>query len=175
MDTEGYGLDPLYRMYETMNGWVFLAVRSAGDASAFAKTMGAYDPAFPDIEVWSRPADGDRASALERILGAIFKTRRASDWERELSEQGIGCVHIHDGAPQNLLQVDPQAAAEYASIATSPVFDEHLRPGATVHFSRSGSRAEGFCLCGDHTDDIVLDMGYTREEIADLRHANRVG
>jgi crotonobetainyl-CoA:carnitine CoA-transferase CaiB-like acyl-CoA transferase len=174
VDADGYGLDALYRMYRASDGWIFLAARSEHDTAVLMEALKTHNSALAGARAISQSARTERDQALAYTLGVIFATRSASAWESELSAKGIGCVKIHDGAPQKLLQVDPEAAAEYASAATSPIFDDHLRPAAAVHFSRSRSRAEGFRLCGENTDDILREIGYDLGQIARLRDAKRI-
>lgn len=175
VDPDGYGLNARYRIYRAADGWIFLAARSERDTAVLLEVLGADDPGFAGA--WAsdelHSENGDRAFAA--ALGTLFATRSARDWERELSAKNVGCVQLHEGAPQKLLQVDPSAAAEYAAVVTGPIFDEHPRPGAAVRFSRSRSCAESFCLCGEDTDDILLELGYDLEQIAELRSARRIG
>jgi crotonobetainyl-CoA:carnitine CoA-transferase CaiB-like acyl-CoA transferase len=165
VDTDGYGLGPLYRLYPAADGWVFLAAPSAAEAGQLFDALGPH----------SSTALGDLDDAeLVDALTAIFATRPAADWERDLTAADVGCVRVHEGCPQVLLQVDPALAAEYAVAATSPVFDEHLRPGPSVLFSRSLTRAEGFCLCGEDTDALLAELGYTVAQINELRGSKTV-
>jgi crotonobetainyl-CoA:carnitine CoA-transferase CaiB-like acyl-CoA transferase len=174
VDADGYGLDALYRMYRASDGWIFLAARSEHDTAVLFEALSIHDPALADARFSSQSPRIEPDQTLADTLGVLFATRSANDWESELSAKGIGCVQIHEGAPQKLLQVDPEAAAEYAATVTSPIFDDHLRPGAAVRFSRSRSGVKGFCLCGENTDDILQEIGYDLEQIAQLRDAKRI-
>jgi len=72
------------------------------------------------------------------------------------------------------LQTEPELIAEYCVTAQSPVFEEHLRLGPLVRFSRSVTKADGGCLAGDHTEAILAELGYGEKAIADLRERNIV-
>jgi crotonobetainyl-CoA:carnitine CoA-transferase CaiB-like acyl-CoA transferase len=111
----------------------------------------------------------DNEAELAGTLAKVFLTRPAADWERELAAAGVGCVQVGMATCQKILQTDEAAAAEYAVLANSPVFEEHLRPGPAVRFSRSQTRAKGFCSAGQHTDQILAELGYDEEKIADYR------
>lgn len=169
VDPEGYGLDALYRLYPAATGWVFLAAPTEAEVAALFAALESYAPSLSDGRFGTAPLRMAAESELARILAGVFSTRPAAEWERDLTALNVGCVQAHEGSPQKLLQVDTELAAEYASTATSPVFDEHLRPAAAVHFSRSRTRAEGFCGCGRDTDALLAELGYEPKEIDKLR------
>jgi crotonobetainyl-CoA:carnitine CoA-transferase CaiB-like acyl-CoA transferase len=169
VDDDGYGPNALYRIYPAADGWVFLAAPRESDWDELVAGLAAYVPLGDDARFRSaadRTAhDGDLAGLLEKM----FDTRSASDWERELTAAGIACVEVAQRSMQTILQVEPDATAEYCVTVESPVFDEHLRPGPATRFSRSSTTPKGFCLAGQHTDSILAELGYDGEQIADLR------
>jgi crotonobetainyl-CoA:carnitine CoA-transferase CaiB-like acyl-CoA transferase len=122
------------------------------------------DPRF--TEPGTRSANDD---ALAETLGKVFLTRTAADWEQALTAAGVGCVRVTEMAPELQMQTDPALAAEYATTAVSPIFEEHLRFGPAVRFSRSSTQALGGCLAGEHTDQLLQELGYDADAIADLR------
>jgi crotonobetainyl-CoA:carnitine CoA-transferase CaiB-like acyl-CoA transferase len=73
------------------------------------------------------------------------------------------------------MQTDPELVAEYAATANSPIFEEHLRFGPPVRFSRSATQAKGGCLPGEHTEAILREIGYDEGAIADLRARKLIG
>ena len=56
-----------------------------------------------------------------------------------------------------------------------PVFDEYPRLAPMVHFSRSDTVAKAGCVCGQHTDAVLTEIGYSAERIAELRANGVVG
>jgi crotonobetainyl-CoA:carnitine CoA-transferase CaiB-like acyl-CoA transferase len=84
-------------------------------------------------------------------------------------------VKVHEELPEVQLQTDKELAAEYCETAVSPIFEEHLRMGPAVRFSRSATQAKGGVLAGEHTDAILTELGYDADRIADLRERNVVG
>jgi crotonobetainyl-CoA:carnitine CoA-transferase CaiB-like acyl-CoA transferase len=114
-------------------------------------------------------------AGLAEVLAGVFARRSAVEWEKELTAAGVGCVQVAEVDPGLVLQADPALAAEYATTATSPIFEEHLRVGPPYRFSRSGTQAKGGCLAGQHTDAILRELGYDDQTIADLRARSVVG
>lgn len=175
VDDEGYGLGARYRLYETADGWVFLAAPAAAEWPALAASL---EP-WCDLGADTRFADEDGRIAhdagLAAELGRVFALRAAADWERDLAAAGVGCVVVYEGNPELRLQLDPALAAEYGAPAHSPIFDDHLRMGPAVRFSRSLTQALGGCTVGQHTDAILDEIGYTPEAVSDLRSRKLVG
>ncbi|TVT17430.1 CoA transferase [Amycolatopsis acidiphila] len=169
-DAGATGFSALYRMYPASEGWVFLAAPAPGEWAPLAEALRLDDPRFGAAE-GRREHDG----ALAETLARIFATRPAGEWEQELTAADIGCVQVHEGSAELQLQADEALAAEYAASAVSPIFEESLRMGTPVRFSRSRTRAPGGCLAGDHTDALLAELGYDETAIADLRDRKVIG
>ena len=175
VDADGLGLGALYRMYQTSAGWLFLAAPAEREwrqlVRAIAEVSGRADAdALLVDERFATPAAREVHDAeLADELGKIFAGRSAQEWEKDLTAHDVGCVQVTETDPETQLQTDPELAAEYARTATSPVFDEHLRMGPPVRFSRSLTRALGGCLAGEHTDAVLAEIGYDAARIARLR------
>ena len=169
VDEQGMGWSALYRMYPAQTGWVCLAAPAPGEWNALAAALAdvmdlSGDPRFATVE-GRRIHDADLTAALAEI----FAARPAAEWEKALCAAGVGCVEVTEEMPERRMQKDPDLAAEYAATADSPIFDEHLRFGPSVRFSRSTTRAKGGCLTGQHTDPILREIGYDDATIARLR------
>src|SRR5262249_36717311 len=80
-DPDMFGLDARYRLYETADGWVFLAVPSDRELDALEAALAPYGAV-------DRTDDG----ALAASLGAIFQQRPAVEWENDLSASDVACV-----------------------------------------------------------------------------------
>lgn len=93
----------------------------------------------------------------------------SEDWEDRLTAADVGCVRVTECVPERFIQTDEALATEYACTARSPLFDDHLRMGPPVRFSRSGTQAKGGCLAGEHTDRILRELGYDVCAISGLR------
>jgi crotonobetainyl-CoA:carnitine CoA-transferase CaiB-like acyl-CoA transferase len=173
VDDQHYGYGALYRLYETSDGWVMLAAPTDADWSALRGALAADapldDPRFATAEL--RRANG---AELAEILAGVLSTRPAAEWEELLAKADVGCVKVHDGSPTALLQTDPQLAATYSVMTHGPVYDDYPRMVPYVSFSRSGTQALSFPLVGQDTAAILAELGYSDEQIADLRERNIV-
>ncbi|MFC8436105.1 CaiB/BaiF CoA transferase family protein [Streptomyces sp. NPDC057253] len=169
VDSEGYGQSALYRLYRTADGWVFLAAPTPGEWTALAAALADERALADDPRFVSAGQRATHDADLAEELAQVFARRPATEWEARLTALDIGCVAVTEQAPEAFVQTDPALAAEYATTAVSPVFDEHLRMTPTVRFSRSATQARGACLAGDHTDAILRELGYDEDTVADLR------
>ncbi|MCM3921586.1 CoA transferase, partial [Frankia sp. AiPs1] len=199
VDPDGYGFHALYRMYPTARGLLFLAAPSDREwrelAATLADTADAHtadahtadahtaDAALADA-VAALDDDGyatatgraERDAELAVVLATILATRPAAAWERLLTAADVGAVEVAEVEPEQLLLTDDTLGAEYGALADSPVFDEHLRIGPPVRFSRSATQARGGCLVGTHTDAVLRELlGLGDTELARLRDSKVIG
>src|SRR5207237_1294714 len=109
-----------------------------------------------------RRANGD---ALSRMLEAIFRRRSAAEWIELLEEHDIPvdlCVTPAEAAAHPQL-VERQAAE--AGYAKFPVW---------ANGRRGGSIRSGTPKLGEHSREILVELGFDDSEIADLRKKNVV-
>ncbi|MDR7167306.1 crotonobetainyl-CoA:carnitine CoA-transferase CaiB-like acyl-CoA transferase [Nocardia kruczakiae] len=169
VDDDCIGWNALYRMYRAADGWVCLAAPAAKDWAPLTRAL-ADEIGLADDPRFATPADRtthDRE--LGEVLAQVFAHSPAAEWEQRLLNAGVGCVQVTEAMPENQIQTKPELAAEYAGTATSTMFEEHLRFGPSVKFSRSTTQTKGGCLAGEHTDAILKEIGYDTEVITDLR------
>ncbi|WP_055750014.1 CoA transferase [Frankia sp. AvcI1] len=197
VDPDGNGFHALYRMYPTARGLLFLAApsdrqwrelaaaladaasadtASADTASAAGTGLADAVAALGDDGYATAAGRAARDTELAALLATILATRAAADWERLLTAADVGAVEVAEVAPEQLLLTDDTLGAEYGAQADSPVFEEHLRIGPPVRFSRSATQARGGCLTGAHTDAVLRELlGLGDAELARLREAKVIG
>ena len=169
LDPDLLGLDALQRLYETAEGWVFLACLDQEEWESLCDALG--EPGFADDERFaSVEARLDHDEALVSALDAVFKHRTADDWEADLAPRGVGCVRADRHTFAELLDGDPQSR-ELGLIAdvVHPVLGSHWRHGATVELSESPPALREANVNGQHTRAILAEIGYTEAETASLK------
>ena len=113
--------------------------------------------------------DPDRAANIKRELAAVFETRDREDWWRELSNiDNIAVAKVYDIGE---VVSDPQNIHRRMIIKAGDIDGETVRQvGIAPKLSDTpGSvRALGATV-GQHTDQILTDLGISQEEIARMR------
>jgi crotonobetainyl-CoA:carnitine CoA-transferase CaiB-like acyl-CoA transferase len=163
-----HGLCARYRLYATAEGWVFLAAPTQRE---FGELVTALAP-YGDV------ADGADDAALAETLSTIFKSRPASDWERELTAKDIACVVVAESSPEVAIMEGDDCLGREMGILVDlehPIIGEYPRLTPLAALSRSGGVTGGAPLLGQHTDSVLAELGYTPEQIADLRARGVVG
>jgi crotonobetainyl-CoA:carnitine CoA-transferase CaiB-like acyl-CoA transferase len=162
-DEQLYGLGPRFRLYETTDGWLFLAAPKQSEWEVLADALDL------DAEL------GDDPSLAEK-LAERFASRPGAEWERLLTARGVAAVEV---APQGLevtmMHTPLGEELGYVRQDTHVLIEEYPRLTPLVRFSRSSTRQGPSPLCGDHTDAVLREIGRGDEEIQQLRASGIIG
>ena len=171
-DRDGFGLDPLWRLYPCARGWVFLALSNAGQWQRFRELAGA--PALP---LQSLAIEGARTggAAVVDALTTLFASADAATWETRLAPHGVGCVQADGALPETFLRDDPQARAESLLLpARHGEWGEYQRHGAQVVFQGTPGVYRGTGLAGECTDALLAELGIDAAGRRELRESGAV-
>ncbi len=166
LDARQTGISPLYRLYETADGWLALAVLNEAHWAALATV-------FPELGTDPQFADATRRQQNAAALGAIMETRLASEsaatWWRLLDAAGVP-VEISDPTVGSTWFDDPTlVAAGLVADYEHPTYGRFRQFGQLVHLSGTPGRIAGPPpLLGEHSSMVLTELGYSPDEIADL-------
>ncbi len=168
-DREGYGLHALYRLYQAKTGWVFLACPFEDEWEALC---GAIDR--PDLLTNPMFATSDlrekHDEALAGELSRLFATEEPMYWERLLTAADVACVKAEDRGMYYFFNEDPHVSESgLLTNVDAPRFGEFWRYSPVVTFSQTSGRVGPGPLKGQHTRPILRELGYTHEQILDLK------
>jgi crotonobetainyl-CoA:carnitine CoA-transferase CaiB-like acyl-CoA transferase len=167
LDRAQTGLGPLYRLYETSDGWLMIACLTEAHWASFTKALGRTDLAeafpFDDTTPFGRPA-------LAGELEPVFRGRTATDWLAALDGERVPCAIADEDFLTEWFDL-PQTrengmVADYEHAFLGRV--QHL--GSLVNFSATPeSITQPPVIPGQHTVEILTDLGYSSGDVERLR------
>jgi crotonobetainyl-CoA:carnitine CoA-transferase CaiB-like acyl-CoA transferase len=174
-DADLYGWCALYRLYETLDGWLCIAVLDDTAWQKLCTTVGRWDlasnPRFATAT--ARRVNND---LLIAELTTAFSTQTAQQWFTLLDAAGVPC-EISDLNFATTLFDDPEAI-ERGLVSTF----EHPKLGKMraggLYFDLSdtpGTAARPAFIPGQDSRAILNELGYSRNEIDTLIAAESVG
>jgi crotonobetainyl-CoA:carnitine CoA-transferase CaiB-like acyl-CoA transferase len=144
LDRMQLGLGPLYRLYETSDGWACIAAVTELHRKALAAATGigldALDPAH--LEPWFRARPG----------GEVFAA---------LDTHGVPCELCDDDFGRRIFDDPEMDAHELVVHQQHPKLGSFEHFGKTIHFSDTPGRIWGPPpVCGQHTREIMREHGF---------------
>lgn len=164
-DVALHGLNPLYRLYRCANEqWVYVALTRERDQQSLVRLIADAGMDGPD-QACLAAADENTATAL----GTLFAQRDADYWESLCTPEGLACVRADRAAPADFWVRDIQSAANhFVGPAQHPVLGNYTRTGTLVEFDGGPASLQGPPLAGQHNAELLLSLGYTREDVEDM-------
>lgn len=158
---------PLYSAYPTADGWIAIAAIHAHQWPPLAAALGLdhllEDPRFSNFE-----AIDVNKKALASYFEETIRQRSTAQWWASLRAAGVWC------APVNRLEDLPGDEQVLANEYLVPFEDGFV--GTPTPFEVDGwqgarSRAAAY---GEHTDEVLGDLGLSHEEIMAMRAAGTI-
>ena len=174
VDKNQTGLGPLYRLYETQTGWICIAAVTEREWESLCRVLGreaaAQDPRFA-----TPAARAEHAPALAALLEPIFRTRTADDWFERLDAAAVPCEISIDTFHTTWYDDPDVLANEWVVKYRHPAYGRTEQFGRLFHFSGTPGKIWGPPpLMGQHTREILQELGYDAAKIDTLRTAGVV-
>lgn len=171
-DKDGYGLNALYRLYQTKKGWIFLACPSDNEWKLLCETLNRQDL----LKNNNYKTSVDRITndnLLVKELSSIFITQDAEQWEMDLTAKDIACVKAEDRGMYHFFAEDEHVATNNFTVdMVHPRFGELWRHGPTITFSKTPGQVNRAPLKGENNTTILKEIGYSESDIKFLYENN---
>ncbi len=148
-DTHQTGFGPLYRLYEASDGWLAIACLGDTHRRALASVVPALDVA---------------------TLEAFFAARTAQESFDLLDGAGVPVELAPEDAGRTWFTQPDLVAAGLVADYEHPTYGRFRQFGELVHLSDTPGRIAGPPpLLGQHSHEVLSDLGYSDAEIQSLR------
>jgi len=160
-------------IYETRDGFMTVAVMTNKEWQGLARALD--HPEWVEDPRFSSPAARDRY-VNERLVMTqeVLRTGTTAQWMERLEEYDVPCA---PALTRNEVLNHPQIIASGTLIEIDHPISGRLRqarPPARFEHTPAGVRF-GAPRLGEHTDEILLEIGYTSAQIEVLRAAGVIG
>ena len=169
-DEDMRGTSALYRVYDAEDGWVFLAAPQEREWPALVTALARHVDLTGDERFATEASRRANDAALAGLLAEVFPRQGKDAWERELLPVGVACVAVTTESIESTLLGNAFGSANgFVVDVEHPTFSRHPRLAPLVQFSRSATQAKPGVLAGCSTDEVLAELGFTFDEIGDLR------
>ena len=167
-------INPLWNSYRTRDGrWLQMAMLQADlNWPDFCRALDRpdleKDPRFNSLETRA-----ENAEALIKILDDLFASRDRADWEKRLKNNH--CIFGRIATPEEVIR-DPQAEAnKFFTELEHPQAGKVKFVNTPVKFLQNpASLRTPSPELGQHTEEIMLEMGYSWDEIIRLKEQKAI-
>ncbi len=166
------GTGPLNRLYETADGWISLTAPRDEHVDGLGDVLGI--DLLADDRFDSRKARAENAAALVELVGDACRDAPTDDLLTALHDAGVPAVERLTDNKANFLtdaynqEIGRTATADHPEKGPMTTYGRLIR---SSHVTPADHRPAP--ELGEHTDEVLADLGYDDGHIADL-HADEV-
>jgi crotonobetainyl-CoA:carnitine CoA-transferase CaiB-like acyl-CoA transferase len=154
--------------YQTRDGWVLVPTIGDPMFARWAKLMGRED-LIADPRLGNDISRGDHADVINEVMRAWCAARTRDQAIAELERARIPCGPVYE-LDEVLSDLQVQARGLYQeSTRQDGVENGTLSPPAVRMSETPGSIRHRAPTLGEHTDEVLAELGFSKNEIAGFR------
>ncbi len=167
-NSDNTGLHAAHRSYKASDGWLFVGARTDDQKAALAAVTGV--AGLSDAHSGSPEDDHVALQAAEVFIGATV-----SEWLICFAEVGVPAAKVAEDIEEGVYGNADVLRLKGVTEADYPGFTNLRQPGLLIGLSESpGERRNGSPACGADTDSVLLELGYSEDQITELKSAGAV-
>ena len=168
-DKGQYGLTPFHRLYESANGWLYVAADTAAERRALGEALGCEFSPDGTAEDYAAGKGHPALAPPSDAIARRFACMEVAGAVKLLKAANVPCAPVVGGDSQIFLG-HPHAKDNRMVLAYKhPVVGHMLVAGHYMQFGNTPVVAGiPTPLLGEHARDTLREVGYTEAAIADL-------
>ena len=173
LDKWQLGYNALYRLYQTKSGWIVIAVFTDEHLEALKSAIGK-----PDLQASPQRAMArlDNDAEVAAVLEATFKEKTAAEWFDLLDGAGVPVEVVNKDFSLSLFDDQEMIDKGWVTSYVHPYVGREDALGLLWDFSETPGIVQGPPLVpGQHTREIMAELGYSEEETAKFVEAGVLG
>ncbi len=176
LDAMQLGWGPLYRLYATADdGWLCIAVADDRQFASLCEVVGAPE-LIGDERFTTATARSSHEAELASILENAFALEDAPTWSARLDRRGVPCEVTHEDRAGELFDSADLRQKGWIATYHHPVVGRMDVAGHLIDFSETPGRLAGPPpMVGQHTREILDELGYDKEAVDALVDGGAVG
>ncbi len=169
-DKDQYGLAPFHRLYRMQDGWIYVVAESETSRRAVCAAAGVAMPTDADLQ--PAPGQHPNSTAIATALSEAFAAKSAMPVLAALKAAGVPCAEAPAADSEHFLadaiatQNDMVATRQHPKVGTLRVSWQAIQFAQTAP-----SRGRHTPLLGEHTGEVLREVGLSESEVAAL-HAD---